>query len=357
VRDIFNAYIIILCNKAKTLLTNTLLGSDNDGSNQDTANTLSGILSLISSEVDITIATPRSTPRVLDNESFEETEFLVTDSQDSMVQRSTASLSDDTRAVELEDIFISLDGDGNGGVNEGSLKLIRRLGSDHLVTTSELEGLFLVVLAFSVSSSVGIVRFELDTVLGNISNSSVSETTVATLVDISVTINELLFSEGEELAVVDEVETFEDTGSRERPARTAVALILNRGNGTLVSPIDGVREDTIDFNALSVGFKEVLLGLFSGSRSIDGGEFVGSQVREFVKGESSRVTVFGVKSLDLLVVFNEDTESGNFFRSSVGFLVLSFPGGPETVESVSLHGGGETDDDKKEDNLVHFERK
>jgi len=221
VRDIFNAYIIILCNKAKTLLTNTLLSSgssDNDGSNQDTADTLTSILSLVSTEVDITIATPRSTPRVLDNESFEETELLVTNSEDGVVQRSRASLSDDTGAVELEDIFISLDGNGNGGVDEGSLKLIRRLGSDHLVTTSELEGLFLVVLALSVSSSVGIVRFEFDTVLGNITNSSVSETTVATLVDVSVTINELLFSEGEELAVVDEVETFEDTGSRERPA-------------------------------------------------------------------------------------------------------------------------------------------
>ena len=220
-RDIFNAYIIILCNKAKTLLTNTLLSSgssDNDGSNQDTADTLTSILSLVSTEVDITIATPRSTPRVLDNESFEETELLVTNSEDGVVQRSRASLSDDTGAVELEDIFISLDGNGNGGVDEGSLKLIRRLGSDHLVTTSELEGLFLVVLALSVSSSVGIVSFEFDTVLGNITNSSVSETTVATLVDISVTINELLFSEGEELAVVDEVETFEDTGSRERPA-------------------------------------------------------------------------------------------------------------------------------------------
>jgi len=340
------------------LLTNILvkyifLSSDDDGSNEDTADTLSLVLGLVSTKIDVTILTPRSTPRVLDDESISEGELLITDSQDSVVKGSTAVLDDDTGLVELEDILISLDGDGNGGVDEGSLELIRGLGSDHGVSTSELEGLGGIVLARAILSSVGIVRFLFDTLLGNISNSSVSQTTVATLVDVSVAINELLFSEGEELAVVDEVETFEDTGSRERPARTAVSLVLDGGDGTLVSPIDGVGETTVDLNALGVGSKELFVGNIRGTGSILDGEFVRSQVRELVKGKCSSF-VFSIESLDLFEVLDEDTESGEFFRSSVKLLVLSLPGRPESVERVSLQSGGHTDEDENQDNFVHL---
>jgi len=87
-----------------------------------------------------------------------------------------------------------------------------------LVSTSNLNSLFLLVLALAVFSSVGIVRFEFKTVLGGILNSEVWPATVATFILISVAINDLLFREGEELAVVDEVETFEDTGGGESPA-------------------------------------------------------------------------------------------------------------------------------------------
>jgi len=201
-----------------TLFARQNLSGGDQRLSKDTADTLSVVLLLISSDEDVTILTPRSTPRVLDDESFVETNLLVADSQDSVIEFSTASLSEDTRAVHLESVLISFDEDGDGSVDEGSLELISGVSSDETVTTSNLNSLSLLELAGTISSSVGIVRFEFETVLGSIFDSEVRPATVATFVLVSVAINDLLFREGEELALVDEVETFEDTGGGERPA-------------------------------------------------------------------------------------------------------------------------------------------
>lgn len=143
---------------------------------------------------------------------------MVADSEDSMIEFSTATSGDDTLAVELEDILISFNSNGDGSVDQSSLQRVSGVGSDELVSTSNLNSLVLVVLAVTIFSSVGIVRFEFKTILGSIFNSEVRPATVATFILISVAINDLLFREGEELAVVDEVETFEDTGDGESPA-------------------------------------------------------------------------------------------------------------------------------------------
>jgi len=185
---------------------------------QDTADTLSLVLSLGGSDVNITIATPRGTPGVFDDESLIETDLFVTNSQDSVIEISTAVLSDDTRAVELEGVLISFDEDGNGTVNQSSLQLVSGVGSDELVTTSDGNSLGLVVIARTILGSVGIIRFEFKTLASSVFNSEIRPATVATFVLVSVTINDLLFREGEELAIVDEVETFKDTGGGESPA-------------------------------------------------------------------------------------------------------------------------------------------
>jgi len=87
-----------------------------------------------------------------------------------------------------------------------------------LVATRNLNGLLGIILAVTIFSSVGIVRFEFKTVVRSVLDSEVRPATVATFILISVAINDLLFREGEELAVGDEVETFEDTSGRESPA-------------------------------------------------------------------------------------------------------------------------------------------
>jgi hypothetical protein len=195
----------------------TLDGSVN-GHVEDTAGTISVVELLDGGDVNVTRVTPRSTPRVLDDESFKNTDLLVTDSEDSVVNRGTATSGDDTGLVELEDRLISLDGNRDGGINQSSLQLVRALGSDSLVARGDLNSLGSSELAGTVLSSVGIVTFLFKTILGSIVNSLVGPATRAARTSSLGAINDLLFREGEELAVVDEIERFEDTGGGESPA-------------------------------------------------------------------------------------------------------------------------------------------
>jgi len=185
---------------------------------QDTADTLALVNSLDSVDVNVTIVTPRSTPGVLDNESFEDTDLLVTDSQDSVIEVSTATSGEDTLAVELEDILISFDEDGDGEVDDGSLELFSGLGGNESVTSVGLLGLGGVELAGTISGSVGIVRFDFETVLSGILDSEIRPATLATITSIGSAVNDLLFREGEEFTSLDEVETFNGTGGGESPA-------------------------------------------------------------------------------------------------------------------------------------------
>jgi len=185
---------------------------------QDTADTLALVDGLDSVDVNVTAVTPVSTPGVLDDEGFEDTNLSVTNSQDSVVEVSTASSREDTLAVELEGILIGFDEDGNGEVDDGSLELFSALGSDELVARVDLVGLGRRVLAGTVLGSVGVVRFEFKTVLGGILNSEVRPASLASVTGIGGAVNDLLFREGEEFTRVDEVETFEGTSGGESPA-------------------------------------------------------------------------------------------------------------------------------------------
>jgi len=209
----YNSYILI-----PNLLRNNHLFSGDHGLSQDTANTLSLVFGLDGGNVNITTSTPRSTPRVLDDEGFQETDLLVANSKDGVVEVSATIGLDDTRAVELEDILISFNEDGNGEVNQSSFQLISGLGGDERVSSVDLMGLGRVEVALTIFSSVGIVRFEFKTILSGILDSEIRPASLATITSRRSAINDLLFREGEEFSVVDEVETFEDTGGGESPA-------------------------------------------------------------------------------------------------------------------------------------------
>ncbi len=185
---------------------------------EDTANTLSLVFGLDGGNVNITTGTPGSTPRVLDDEGFQKTNLFVTDSEDGMVEVSTATGLDDTGAVELESVLIGFDEDGNGEIDQSSLQLISGLGSDELVTAVDLMGLGSREDASTVLGSVGIIRFQFETILSGILDSEIRPATLATITSRRGTINDLLFREREKLVVVDVVETFEDTGGGESPA-------------------------------------------------------------------------------------------------------------------------------------------
>jgi len=73
------------------------------------------------------------------------------------------------------------------------------------------------VLAVSLDTSVRIDLLEFNTFLGGVLHGNVWPAAVATFAVLSA-INELLFREGEEDGVVEEIETFEGSSGGESPA-------------------------------------------------------------------------------------------------------------------------------------------
>jgi len=184
---------------------------------EDTTGTSSAVNLAAGGKVNVTLLTPASTPRVLDDESFVAANSGVTNSQNSVVQTSTASALDDTRAVELESVFISFDGNGDWGRDQSSLEGISVLSSDELRATVGVDSNSLLESAGTVDSLVWVGEFELNTIASSVAKGFNWVTTVTTIVA-SVTVDDLLFRETEELVVVDLVPSFQDTGSGESPA-------------------------------------------------------------------------------------------------------------------------------------------
>lgn len=136
------------------------------------------------SKSDVTSFTPRSTPRVLNEPST----VFETNEEDTVVERSSAVVED---TVGVETPVRGIDSDGNRLLEESSLEIINASGSDILESIEVIKaGSWL--LASSLGSSVGVVRFSGETVSLNVFESSVHHTTVATIVPLRA-VNELLF--------------------------------------------------------------------------------------------------------------------------------------------------------------------
>merc|ERR1719453_1211371 len=112
----------------------------------------------------------------------------------------------------------------------------------------------------------------------------------------------MLLREGVKLSGLDEVSTLNGTSGGESPEGSALSLVLDWGDGTLGSPVDGVGEVggvEEDLGSLVVSWESVSvkLGLLLSS---PGGEEVVSN------GEA---VLAGVDFLDLLVHLGEEVES------------------------------------------------
>jgi hypothetical protein len=103
------------------------------------------------------------------------------------------------------------------------------------------------------------------------------------LIFLFVTVDKFLFREGSQIFGLQEVLTFDVGDSGKSPARTALSLILDCGNSTMVSPIVG-------FGGVSKIWLETEEGLEIESWELNkivllkgevlGGEFISSQVHE-----------------------------------------------------------------------------
>jgi hypothetical protein len=330
-------------------LINDLVG---DASiSEDTADTVTLVGSTISGDIDVTRVTPRATPRVLDDESFFTLNDIITDSEDTVIKIVTAELLDNTTSIELEDELVGLDGNRDGLVNEGSLHGSNVSNSDVGISLVDLVSLGGVISALSVNTLVRIVSFGFNTVGSSVSQSISHQTTVATLVSVSITINELLFREGDEVLVVDEVEAFEGASGGESPAGTAGSLVLDGSDGTLSSPINGGGEVlSIEDSSGSISLG---LGVVT---SVHSTEFFSGQISKVVQSEGNIILSL-VEFKDGKIVLLEDVESEFFFHTSgVTLLVGELPLGEEVSHESLVEGGtlASNEEDSEESDNFHF---
>ena len=97
-------------------------------------------------------------------------------------------------------------------------------------------------MARAIFSRVRILILELYGSGLSVSESVVHESTVAALIALRRgAVDKLLLGERDEAAVSDLVSAFDGSSSRESPARTAAALVLNGSHSTLFVPVDGGR--------------------------------------------------------------------------------------------------------------------
>ena len=114
---------------------------------------------VVLSDFDISIISPWGRPGVLDEEVVNSILSTITNSEDTVVELSSAILGEDTWGVGLERSLISFNGNWNGLFNEGSFQLSSRVGWDIRVTSNFTNTLGLNVWASTISSSVRIVSF------------------------------------------------------------------------------------------------------------------------------------------------------------------------------------------------------
>lgn len=209
---------------------------------QDTAQVIIG-----SQDLDVTILTPGRSPGVLHQPVLGTVLLTVTGKQNTVVKSLTAGAGKDTTRVVLESQLVSLDGDrhgllGNSGLQSGdttSLHVSVGLGGN--VGVVGVAGSLATAGRASGTGSVGVLSLGGDTaVVLHKGEGIVHPATVATRVTtLGVARHKLLLGEGLKIIVLDVVSTLQSTGGGERPARTAVALVLHGGNSTRGDPVDG----------------------------------------------------------------------------------------------------------------------
>lgn len=300
-----------------------------EGVHLDTADTGAGLLG---GDLDVALVAPRSTPRVSDDVVVLASLGAIADSGDGVVEVGTArGIIEDTRGVHLEDHSVGLDGDGGGGLGDGSLKLVLRVGGDVGVGGNLdllLGGDGLAGTGDTRAGGVRVVRLELLRVLLKVVEGVGLPATVATIGGL-VARDNLLLGEGEELAGLEEVSTLDGAGGGEGPAGTASGLVLDGVDGTLGSPVDlsgeigGVENlHVLDGVVLGALEAEELLVLLMGP----GGELVVAELEGVLSG---------VDLLDLLVL------DGELLKSEL-VLLGGAEGNTELVEmglEVGLEGG------------------
>ena len=219
----------------------------------------------------------------------------------------------------MESVLIGFNSNGDGLKSNSGLEGIQVVGSD--VNVLGDLGDRGAGLARSILSSVRIRRFSAESsVLDDVLEGIIHQSSIASLVSVAAgAVNQLLFREGGELSGLEGDSSFNRSGGGERPARSALSLVLDGGHGVVLSPVNVVRDgdqsihvqsDSGDGRVDSDGLESSLLGL----------EFSKGQVSEFVDSQSPGAS-FSVVLGDHVVVGLEDVVSVGILGSGVRLVV------------------------------------
>ena len=139
----------------------------------------------------------------------------------------------------------------------------------------------------------------------------------------------MLLRERQEFSGVDEDVSFSGSSGGEGPARTALSLILDWGDGTSGLPIDrGWESREVGLQVVVDVDRSLLLGTETSGETSS--ELLRHEVSELVGTHGPRESL-GVVGVDLLNVGVVDSTSENNFLSAL--VLLSMDGGP-VVEAV-----------------------
>jgi hypothetical protein len=255
----------------------------------------------------------------------------------------------DSRAVELEGVVRSIDGNRDGSLGSSVEKRLLITRSDVGVRLEGGTDIGSGEAASSVFSSVRIRRLSVNSVVGDdVVHGSGHETTVASLVSLSSgTIHKVLLRETDELVAGQKVATFCGSSGGERPARAALSLVLDGSDSSLLSPVHGggCTDDGFDLLAprgqVNVGWHSV--------SQVELLEFSVGKVTELVHGEGDSV-LLGVVVGNVIHVSLEGGITTSEFVVVVGLGVLLHPSGEGKLVLLFSESGHRGDEEKGEDN-------
>jgi len=280
-------------------------------------------------------------------------EGSVTDEQDTVVELGTAAgVGVDTRLVELERFLVSLDSNGDraklDGSHEGGVSAI--IGNILVRGDVAREGRGSAggrrrILASTISGSVRVLVLSAETASSDdVLEGLVHQTTLTTLVAVGLrAVNKHLLGEGDELASLEGNSAFNGTSGGERPARTALLLVLDGGNSNHLFGVGGgvpVKGGGGSSNVVVRVRSEVQLAVkvtvATVVAKVDGLELGVGLVTELVHGEGERGVLLLVVEVDLVKVLLEDGVTVEEVVVGVLLVVLLHPFGEEQLVFLLL---------------------
>lgn len=268
---------------------------------------------------DVSSLTPGRTPGVLDLPVVNTVKGAVTDDEHTVVKVGAALAGKHTRAVGLESELIGLNGNRDrllsNSRHQGGDGASRHVGETSRSNTSNIgvAGGSAGARLASGTGGVGVLVLGGQTaILRDEGEGIVHPSTVATgILSACVTGHQLLLGERQKRAILQVVRTLKRTSGGEGPARAAVALVLDRGDGTSSDPINGSRKGRSILRSLvntaTVRSAQVRS---AGTANSDGiNELIVGEVGELVHAHLVSLSLVSVVLVDHVQVIGEDLKT------------------------------------------------